>query len=190
VPTRSPKNRWADIKGRLRVLDREELVAVVGGLYRASGDIRRLLHLRLLGPASEIEHYREMIQYAVYPDPFSKRPIQLGEAKRLIGEYSRSTDDPAGTLDLTLTFIEAGTEQAADLAIGDDGYLTSICTALEAAEKLIRKAPLDLMQDAAKRLSRIAKRAAATGCGDCAADVSARVSDRLSRRHTRRSTVT
>jgi hypothetical protein len=180
---RSPESRWAEIKARLRAIDRKELLVDVGALYRASGDIRRLLHVRLLGSASEIEQYRQMIQAAVYPDPFSKRPIRLADAKRLIGEYSCATGDAAGTLDLTLTFIEAGTEQAADLGFGEDAYFTSLCAALDAAEKLIRKVPPSVMQESAKRLARIAKRADATGWGygDYAADVSARVSGRLSR---------
>ena len=37
----------------------------------------------------------------------------------------RTTGDLAGTVDLMLTFVEAGTEQTADLGYGEDAYCRS-----------------------------------------------------------------
>ncbi len=95
------KQRWSEIKARLRDLDRNKLAALVGDLYRASGDNRRILHARFSGGSGdgegEIEKYRRLITDAVAPDPFSKRVPRVGEAKRLMREYKLATTDVPGT---------------------------------------------------------------------------------------------
>ena len=178
------KHRWSETKARLRAFDRADLLALVGELYGASGENRRFLHARLLGSGSEIERYRRLITDAVYPDPFRKRPIRVGEAKRLIREYSRATDDATGTIDLRLTFIEAGTEQAADLGYGEDSYFASLASTLDDVEKRIGDLPPLVQQEVSERLTRIAKRAAVIGWGygDYTSDVAARLFKRLNRR--------
>ncbi len=49
-------------------------------------------------------------------DPFSGRRVNVRDAGAAITEYRRSTGDLAGMIDLMLTFVEAGTEQAVDWA--------------------------------------------------------------------------
>ena len=58
---------------------------------------------------------------AIYPDPFSRRRVSVRDAGAAITEYRRSTGDLAGMIDLMLTFVEAGTEQAVDLALNYNG---------------------------------------------------------------------
>lgn len=70
--------------------------------------------------STALEEYRRLVSDAVFPD--LDDPVRLRDASAAIGEYSRSTGDLVGTIDLMLTFIEAGTEQSVDLGYGDDGY--------------------------------------------------------------------
>ena len=103
--------RWSDVKANLDGLDRPGLVGVIRDLYEASGTNRRFLHARFVPAASTLDEYRRLVQVAVFPDPLSQRPIRLRDATETITEYKRSTGDLAGTIDLMLTFVEAGTEQ-------------------------------------------------------------------------------
>ena len=71
----------------------------------------------------------------MYPDPFSRHPIRLRDATAAIVEYERATGDAAGKTDLMLTFVEAGTEQAADLGYGDEQYFSAMERKVDAVLK-------------------------------------------------------
>jgi hypothetical protein len=73
-----------------------------------------------------IEEYRRLVADAIYPDSFSCRQISVRDAGAAITAYRRSTGDLFGTIDLMLTFVEAGTEQAIDLGYGDDADFSAI----------------------------------------------------------------
>ena len=113
------RKKWSDVKARLEAFDRKGLVSLLGELYNASVANRRFLHSRLTPGSRAIEEYRQLVADAIYPDPFSKRRVSVRDAAAAIVEYRRSTGDASGTVDLMLTFVEAGTEQAADLDEAD-----------------------------------------------------------------------
>jgi hypothetical protein len=165
--TNSQRQRgWAAVKARLGALSSSALVGVLGDLYRASPENRRFLHARFLGAETEIERYRKLIADAVYPDPFSRRPVRIGEAQKTIRQYRRATGtDIAGVVDLTLTFIEAGTEQSADLGYGDEQYFGALERALDSIGKVWVHLSQERRQDASVRIQRIAARAASIGWG-------------------------
>jgi len=132
---------WADIKTKLEAFDQKGLVGLVHDLYEASTANRRFLHARLLPSPSAVEKYRRLVADAVFPDPFSRRRVSLRDATAAITEYRRSTGDVAGTVDLMLTFIEAGTEQAADLGYGDEDYFSALENKVDAVAKSSTSAP-------------------------------------------------
>ena len=123
-PTR--RKTWSEVKARLEALDRKGLVSLLGDLYDANVANRRFLHSRLTPGSRAIEEYRRLVADAIYPDPFSTRRVSVRDAAAAIVEYRRSTGDVSGTVDLMLTFVEAGTEQAADLGYGDDAYFNAL----------------------------------------------------------------
>ena len=132
-PTR--RKKWSDVKARLEALDRNGLVSLLGDLYDANVANRRFLHSRMTPSSRAIEEYRRLVTDAIYPDPFSKRRISVRDAAAAIVEYRRSTGDASGTVDLMLTFVEAGTEQAADLGYGDEAYFDALQIRLDAVAK-------------------------------------------------------
>ena len=112
-----PKRRstWSEVKARLQTFDCEDLVSLVADLYDSSAANRRFLHSRLTPGSGTVEEYRRVVADAIYPDPFSTRRVSIRDAAAAITAYQRATGDASGTVDLLLTFVEAGTEQAADL---------------------------------------------------------------------------
>lgn len=117
---------WAAVKLGLERLERAGLVGLIRDLYQAGELNRRFLHARFVAVGPVLDEYRSLVRAAVFPDPFSQRPIRLRDASRTITEYKRATGDLVGTVDLMLEFVEAGTEQAADLGYGDDAYFAAL----------------------------------------------------------------
>ena len=66
-----------------------------------------------------------------------------------------------------LTFLEAGTEQAADLGYGDEVYFGALERKLDAVAKSWQDLSPGIRNEAAKRLERIRRRAQKIGWGYC-----------------------
>lgn len=162
-----PKRRrtWSEVKARLQTFDREGLVSLVSDLYDASVANRRFLHSRLTPGSGTVEEYRRVVADAIYPDPFSTRRVSIRDAAAAITDYQRATGDPSGTVDLMLTFVEAGTEQAADLGYGDEAYFNALEKRLEAVAKAFDTLPAPERANVRARLERIQARARHIGWG-------------------------
>ena len=140
-------------------------MSLIGDLYRASPENRRFLQARLLGANAELASYQKLVSDAVYPDPFSRKPIRVSEAQRLMRQYRAATKDVAGSVELTLTFLEAGTEQAVDLGYGDEGYFRALARALDSVVEGLKQLEPAARERALARLHRLAARAAKIGWG-------------------------
>ena len=167
------RKKWSDVKARLVAFDRKALVSLLEELYDASVANRRFLHSRLTPGSRAIEEYRHLVADAIYPGPFSKRRVSVRDAAAAIVEYRRSTGDASGTVDLMLTFLEAGTEQAADLGYGDEAYFNALQIRLDAVAKEFDTLPADVRAKVRARLGRVQMRAQDLGWGfsDAVGDV-------------------
>lgn len=159
------RKKWSAVKARLEAFDHKGLVSLLGELYAASVANRCFLHSRLTPGSRAIEEYRQLVADAIYPDPFSKRRVSVRDAAAAIVEYRRSTGDAAGTVDLMLTFVEAGTEQAADLGYGDEAYFDALQIRLDAVAKQLDTLPPAVRAKVRARLGRIQVRAQDVGWG-------------------------
>jgi hypothetical protein len=171
---------WSNVKASLSSMDRAGLVGVIRDLYDANTANRRFLHARFVPAAAALADYRDLVDKAVFPDPLSQRPIRLRDAAAAITDYKRSTGDLVGVVDLLLTFVEAGTEQAADLGYGDDTYFSTLERKLAEAAALLEALPDGARGKAAARFVRLGKYQTKIGWGygDYLADIAARVQRR------------
>jgi hypothetical protein len=64
-----------------------------------------------------------------------------------------------------LTFVEAGTDQAADLGYGDEQYFSALERALRSAVKLARTLSDQVQAAIVPRLERLVRQSARTGWG-------------------------
>ena len=174
------RNRWSAIRKRLETFDRTGLLALIADLYNASAENRRFLESRLLSEKGAIEQYRRTVIAAIYPDPLSRRPISVRDASAAITQYRRATGDPVGTTDLILSFVEAGTEQSADLGYADDGYFTALERKLDAIDDAFDGLPPNDQATVLRRLSRVRHHAQniGWGYGDYVDDVVQRIERR------------
>jgi hypothetical protein len=182
-PRRTPA--WGAIKAKLKGLSPTDLVDLVRDLYQASPANRQFLRGRLAPTAGDLERYRDRVIDAVYPDPFSRKPVRIGEAERLIRHYRLATRDESGTVDLMVSLAEAGTEQAVDLGFGsDESYFASLERLLESAVKAIPSLPTSARSSLVQRLRRLAERSesAAFGFGEVVREVTEPVTSVRARR--------
>jgi hypothetical protein len=163
--TSADRPSWQTVKSRLREFEANGLVELIRDLYQASAENQRFLHSRLVNPTSELQKYRKLICEAVSPDPFHNKPVRVAEAKRLIRHYERATGDVAGTIDLLLTFVAAGTDYAADLGYGDDTYFGALERALQTAVKMLPQLGAEEFAKAREELGWIRNRSQGIGWG-------------------------
>jgi len=156
---------WSDVKAGLKNFDRQGLLDLVRDLYQASATNRRFLHARFVQSSSTLDDYRRLVRDMVFPDPFSRRPIRLREATATIAEYRRSTGDLVGSADLMVEFVEAGTEQAADLGCGDDPYFSALERKVTEVMRLLRDLPDGARLAIAGRLIRLGEYRDSIGWG-------------------------
>ena len=171
---------WSNVKASLGSMDRAGLVGVIHDLYEASASNRRFLHARFVPAAATLNEYRDLVNKAVFPDPFSQRPIRLRDGTVAITDYKRSTGDIVGVVDLLLTFVEAGTRQAADLGYGDETYFSTLERKLAEAVSLLETLPEEARGRAADRFIRLGKyqEQIGWGYGDYLAEIAAQVQRR------------
>lgn len=174
------KPTWARVKASLDKMDRIGLMALIHDLYEIDGLNRRVMNERFVPSDGTFERYRHLVRSAVFPDPLSQRPIRLREASATIREYQRATGNVAGTVDLMLDFVEAGTEQAADLGYGDEAYFAALERKVNEIVALLKTLPSADCLPRTERLIRLGEyqRAIGWGYGDFLADVAVTLNGR------------
>jgi hypothetical protein len=141
APKTTKRPTWSHSKANLTMMDRVGLIALIRDLDEVDALNHRVLHARFAPDGTTIDQYRRLVRAAVFPDPLSQRPIRLRDAAATIREYTQATGDVAGTIDLLLEFVEAGTEQAADLGYGDDAYFTALERKVKEILRLLDELP-------------------------------------------------
>jgi hypothetical protein len=68
---------WGAIKAKLKGIGASELMTLVRDLYHASPENRQFLRGRLLHSPADLERYRRQVTDAVFPDPFSSKPVRV-----------------------------------------------------------------------------------------------------------------
>lgn len=159
------RKKWREVKARLDAVDRNGLVSLIADLYDADPVNRRFLHARLTPESDGIEEYRGLVIEAISPDPFSTRRVSIRDAGAAITAYNRATGDACGTVDLLLTFVEAGTDYAADLGYGDEAFFSALSRRLDEVVKSFTSLPPDARASTRTRLGVLQQRARRVGWG-------------------------
>lgn len=161
--TREPG--WGAIKAVLKGFSAPALLALVHDLYDVSPENRQFLQGKLLPSAAGLEKYRTRVMDAVFPDPFSRKQVRVGEAERLIRHYRLSTGDQTGVVDLMLAMVEAGTEQTVDLGYADEAYFAALERVLRLVVDALPSLPESARSSIVERLRQVAARAESIGWG-------------------------
>lgn len=116
------KITWTELKLKLERLPHQALIELIKGLFQLSAQNKAWLVAQLADPAANVDYFEECKQKVsrlVYDGRrlYPSRP-RFREAKKVISDYKKATNDLPGTLDLLLTYIENGhwfTKQFGDI---------------------------------------------------------------------------
>lgn len=118
--------RWHGLRAALAAQSSAELVNLVRDLHDLSQEKREFLNTRYFVSADRLGPYKELIEDSLYPDVCSNKPIRILAAKKALGQYTKATNDDAGTLELMVYFVERGTQCAVDLGIDDEAFYSAM----------------------------------------------------------------
>jgi len=167
--TGKPGVQWSPIKKALGALSREELLVVVKELYDFSPANRTFLAARFAAPGESgaaLEEYRDRVVKAFYTKRGPVSTPKLAEGRKAIREYQKATSDVAGTIDLLITYVEAGTLFTKEFGDMWEAFYSSLESAFHEAEKLLVKAnDVELYKPFEPRLDKLAKDAGWMGWG-------------------------
>ena len=133
--------RWGPIKKKLGEFNHAGLLALIKDLYDYSADNKAFLAARFAEESDNaaLEEYRQRIITQFFPNPRAMFPKpDLKEARRAIREYRKATSDITGTLDLMLTYVEAGTRFTNEYGDLWEAFYVSMESVLEEFSKLIQ----------------------------------------------------
>ena len=124
---RKKQGSWSEVKGQLKGMPTEGLLGVIQDLYALNKTNRAFLETRFVpGLASvSIEEYRKRVQHPFYPERGMGK-LEYADAKRAIREYEQATSDLAGTLDLMLSFVEAGNRFTQEFGDIDEQFYNTV----------------------------------------------------------------
>jgi hypothetical protein len=101
---------WSEVKKSLAAMPPPKLLALVKELFELSSDNRDFLIARFASvPESRsLKPYRARVKNPFFPGGGGFGDLDMRDARAAIREYEKATGDVKGTLDLMLTFVEAG----------------------------------------------------------------------------------
>jgi hypothetical protein len=158
---------WSVIRRHLNAQSKMSLLALVKDLYDASSSNRDFLQARVqaeAGDGTAVERYRRMIIEQFYP-PRGFGKLKLAEARKAIRDYRRATGDPAGTIDLMLTYVEHGTQFTREFGDINEAYYNSLESVLHEMTQLLRKEDPALYPQFRERIQRLDTHADHIGWG-------------------------
>jgi hypothetical protein len=160
--------KWSDIKRQLLSLEGADLVALIQSLFKLAVENRAFLAARVLGASAGqalLEPYRERIERAFYTRS-GKPQLKLSEGRKAIREYQAATDDPVGSLDLMLLFVETGTQFTNEFGDIDEPFYNNLNSVLNEMDQILKseQGP-ELYQGIRERVLELPKLAGRIGWG-------------------------
>jgi hypothetical protein len=122
----SSRPTWLEVKAAVVKLDQKQLVKLVADLYRFSKENQAFLHARFAVGDDPLGPYKKTINDCMYPDIYSKKPIQISKAKRAISSYSKAVGDPLGEAELMIFFVECGNNFTVNFGDIDEAFYDAL----------------------------------------------------------------
>ena len=155
---------WTEIEKQLRELSADEVVKFVKGLHDLSPQNKAWLQSKLLPIAQDtkyLEACRRKVANYVYKETRGIPPMpRFSEARKVIAEYRKFTDDMRGSLDLMLTYIERGHQFTLDFGDIDEPFYGALENMWERFAVELRRSPAkyELFNQFELRLKKMRKR--------------------------------
>lgn len=122
MKSRKPSASWKDMRRLLAAKSHEELLQLIRDLYALRPEVKDFLHARLQTSTANVKPYKKTIQESLFPDVIHGEDLDLARGQKAISDYKKATNDPIGTLDLMVYYVECGTQFAVEYGYGDEEF--------------------------------------------------------------------
>lgn len=160
-----PKQTWSALKSAASSLSRQELLGLVGELYRLSSQNKAFLHARFGDQDIAMEEFKAIIAECLYPDMQRDRPLQVAKAKKAVADFCKAVADPLAHADLMLFFVEQGNAFTLEYGDVDAGFYSALVAMARRAAEVICSLPVDLQEPFRARLGDVVRSSSRIGWG-------------------------
>jgi hypothetical protein len=136
---RNQPPKWQDVRRTLASKSQRELLNLIRDLYAQYPEVKNFINARLVASMANLKPYQKAIQEALYPDIIHGEDLDLERGQKAICDYQKATNDPMGTLDLMLHYVECGTSYATTYGYGDEEFFESLDEMFTQAVKMIKQ---------------------------------------------------
>ncbi|MGD8663997.1 MAG: hypothetical protein PVH37_28985 [Desulfobacterales bacterium] len=124
---------WIDVKRNIKGFNRDQLLTIIGDLYRLSENNKEFFHTRFSLSEDPLESYKRIIQDSVHPYLEGNEVLDIGSAEDAIKRYSKAIDDVKGETELMVFFVECGNNFTLSYGYIDDDFHDSMLLMYEKA---------------------------------------------------------
>ena len=156
---------WIEVKREIKGFNKEQLIKLLGELYRFSSDNKDFFNTRFSLSDDPLKPYKRIIQDAVHPYLEDNEVLDLERAQKAIYRYSKAIDDVKGKAELLIFFVECGNNFTLSYGDIDEDFYDSMLTMYEKAIVAVSDLPLKEQNAFKERLLKIRESALGIGWG-------------------------
>lgn len=166
--TEKIKNKnWIEIRKILHRCSESDLISIITELYTLHQSNKDFLEARFLKDNQALKRYKTKIEKnldAHYPFNTSEY-VNLKDAKKVISDYKKATNNTMGIIELMIHYVEIGTSVSNKNGGMYTAYYASLVSVLNTALALMKKFEQSEIQDFIERLKIIIRKSDDTGWG-------------------------
>ncbi len=165
MASRNQSPRWQDVRRTLASKSQRELLNLIRDLYSLHPDVKDFINARFVVSTANLKPYQKTIQEALHPDAIHGEDLDLERGRKAINDYQKATNDPIGTLDLMVHYVDCGTQFATTYGYGDEEFFESLDEIFTQVVKTVQQSEKDIIDRFLPRLKTIVHEAEDIGWG-------------------------
>lgn len=165
MTTNTKKPSWTNIKSILITKEPVELLMLIKDLYALNKNNKTFIEARYQMSDDTLEPYKKIISDALYPDLTKNKSISLSAGRKAISDYKKAANDPVGTIELMVHYLDMGNQFTLDYGDMYDEFYDSLVSMLESILKLLVKADATIQENYIPEIQHIIHSARSMGWG-------------------------
>ena len=165
MTTNTKKPSWTNVKNILVTKEPVELLMLIKDLYALNKNNKTFIEARYQVSNDVLEPYKKIISDALYPDITKNKGISLSAGRKAINDYKKAVNDPAGTIELMVHYLDMGNQFTLDYGDMYDEFYDSLVSMLESILKLLVKTDASVQEKYIPKLQHIIHSARSMGWG-------------------------
>jgi len=165
MPKPAPSLSWQAVKAILAQQSPQELLQLIRDVYALRPEVKDFIHARLLSAKANVAPYKKTIHQSLSPDVIHGEDLDLARGRNAISDYKKATNDPVGTLELMVYYVECGNQFTVDYGDIDEEFYESLDAMFTQVVKTLQKSDETTVERFLPRLKAVVRQAEGIGWG-------------------------